>query len=71
MANTGIRLGKTYKDYDFYFDTWNVLGLYRAGKLKQVKTELEKYRIESAKAKRQDGREGVWWKQKFYTDIWQ
>ena len=41
MANTGTRLGKTYKDYDFYIDSWNVLGLYRAGKLKQVKTELE------------------------------
>jgi hypothetical protein len=49
MAKTGARVGTTYKDYDFYIDTWNVLGLYTAGKLEQVKTELEKYRTEIAK----------------------
>ena len=35
---------KLIRTMKFYIDTWNVLGLYRAGKLKQVKTEPEKYR---------------------------
>jgi hypothetical protein len=45
MANRGTRQGKTYKGYEFYTDTWTVLGLYRVGKLQQVKTEYEKYGI--------------------------
>ena len=35
-------------DYDFYIAICNVLSLYRAGMLKQVKSELEKYRMNIA-----------------------
>jgi hypothetical protein len=40
--------GKNHKDDDFYIATWNVFSLYGAGTLKQLKTELEKYRIDIA-----------------------
>jgi hypothetical protein len=43
--------GKNYKDYDFYTTSWNVLSLHRAGKLKEVAAELEKYRIDIAAIK--------------------
>ena len=42
---------KNYKDYDSYIATWNVLSLYRARMLKEVKAELENYRIDIAAIK--------------------
>lgn len=59
MANSGTRPGKSYKDHDFYIDTWNVLGLYTAVKLRQVKTEMEKYKTENYKNPREK-MEGKW-----------
>ena len=57
MDNRGERPRKSY-DYDFYIATGNVLSLficlfiyfslYSAGMLKQVKTEMEKYRLDNA-----------------------
>lgn len=46
MDAGGERPRKRYKVYDFYISTWSVLSLYGAGMLKQVKTELQKYRID-------------------------
>jgi hypothetical protein len=39
---------KSYKDYDFYIPARNVLSLQKEGMLKQVKTKLGKYRIDTA-----------------------
>jgi len=44
-------LGKNYKDCDFYIATWNVLSLHRAGMLKEVPVEQEKYSINIAAIK--------------------
>jgi len=46
LDNSGERPRKSYKDNDFYTATWNVIHLYGVGMLKQVKTEMEKYRID-------------------------
>jgi hypothetical protein len=46
LDNSGETPRKSYKDNDFYTSTWNVIHLYRVGMLKQVKRELEKYRID-------------------------
>jgi len=43
--------GKNYKDCDSYIATWNVLSLKRAGTLKEVAAEKEKYRIDIAAIK--------------------
>ena len=45
VDNSGERPSKSYKDDDFCIATRNVLRLYRAGMLKEVAAELEKYRI--------------------------
>jgi hypothetical protein len=58
VNNTGVRPRKSYKDNDFYIATRNVLRLYRAGMLKQVKTELQKYIIDITAI--QKSMEGKW-----------
>jgi hypothetical protein len=40
-----------YKNDDFCIVIWNVLSLYGAGTLKQVKTEWKKYRIDISTVK--------------------
>ena len=65
------RTRKIYKHSDFYMDTWNVLSLYIAGMLKQVKAELQKYGIDIAAVPR-DKMDGKWSAgyREFHTDIW-
>jgi hypothetical protein len=41
IDNNGKSFGKSYRDCDLYIAIWNVLSLYRAEMLKQVKNELE------------------------------
>ena len=47
LDNSDERPRENHKDDEVYIATWNVLSLYGAGK-KQLKTELEKYRIDIA-----------------------
>ena len=48
LDNSDKRPRENHKDGEVYIATWNVLSLYGAETLKQLKTELEKYRIDIA-----------------------
>lgn len=48
LDNSDKRPRESNKIDDFYIATWYVLSLFGAGTVKQLKTELEKYRIDTA-----------------------
>ena len=63
LDNSDERPRENHKDVEVYIATWNVLSLYEAGTLKQLKTELEKYRIVIAAVQEIRCREVECWKQ--------